>query len=87
MRAYRSQWWVVYGALCDKMDSTLIDCIQLAEQSVGGYFVNVIAEVKDRQDSKFCEGMFGNTSEGCFGLGGTVTSGEMAETQIQIKLL
>ena len=34
----------------DKTDGTVIDCIQLAEVSVGGYFVNDIAEVKDRQD-------------------------------------
>ena len=32
----------------DKMDGTVIDCIQFVEQSVGGYFVNDIAEVEDR---------------------------------------
>ena len=47
----------------DNTDGTVIDCIQFAEQSVGGYFVNDIAKVKDRQ---FCEGMFGSMSEGCF---------------------
>ena len=47
----------------DKMDGTVRDCIQLAEQSVGGYFVNDIAEVKDRQDSQFYKGMFGSMSE------------------------
>jgi hypothetical protein len=31
----------------DKTDGTVIDCIQFAEYSVGGYFVNNIAEVKD----------------------------------------
>ena len=30
------------------------------------YFVNDIAEVKDRQDSSFYEGKFGSISEGCF---------------------
>jgi hypothetical protein len=33
---------------------------------VEGYFVNDIAEVKDRQDSQFYEGMFGSMSEGGF---------------------
>ena len=32
----------------DKTDGTVIDCIQFAEKSVGGYSVNYIAEVKDR---------------------------------------
>ena len=32
----------------DKTDGTVIDYIQFAEYSVGGYFVNDIAEVKDR---------------------------------------
>ena len=50
----------------DKTDGTVIDCIQFAEQSIGGYFVNGIAKVKDRQDSPFYEGMFGGMSEGCF---------------------
>uniref|UniRef100_A0A674CXT7 Sorting nexin 29 n=1 Tax=Salmo trutta TaxID=8032 RepID=A0A674CXT7_SALTR len=30
-QAYRSQWWVVYGALVTKMDGTVIDCIQFIE--------------------------------------------------------
>ena len=38
--------------------------LQFAEQSVGGYFVNDIAEVKDWQDSQFYEGKFGSMSEG-----------------------
>ena len=42
------------------MDGTVIDCIQFAEQNVGGYFVNDIAEVEDRQDSEINGGMFGN---------------------------
>ena len=50
----------------DKTDSTVIDCIQFVEQSVGGYFVNEIAEVEDRQDGQFYEGMFGSMSEGSF---------------------
>ena len=50
----------------DKMDGTVIDCIQFSEQSVVGYFVNDIAEVEDRQDSQFYEGMFGIMSEGGF---------------------
>ena len=50
----------------DKTDGTVIDYIQFAEQSVGGYFVNDIAEVKDQQDSLFYEGMFGGMSEGGF---------------------
>ena len=50
----------------DKPDGTVIDCIQFVEQSVGGYFVTDIAEVKDRQDGQFYEGMFGSMSEGCF---------------------
>ena len=45
------------------MDGTVIDCIQFAEQSVQGYFVNDIAKVKDQQDSPFYEGMFGSMSE------------------------
>ena len=49
-----------------KTDGTVIDCIQFVEQSVGGYFVNDIAEVKDRQDGQFYEGMFVSMSEGCF---------------------
>jgi hypothetical protein len=32
----------------DKTDGTVIDYITFAEQSVGGYFVNDIPEVKDR---------------------------------------
>ena len=47
-------------------DGTVIDCIQFAEQSAGSYFISDIAEVKDRQDSQFYEGMFGSMSEGCF---------------------
>ena len=50
----------------DKTDGTVIDYIQFAEQSVRGYFVNDIAEVKDRQDSQFYEGMFASMSEGGF---------------------
>ena len=50
----------------DKKDGTVIDCIQFVEQSVGGYFVNDIAEVEDQQDSQFYQGMFGSMSEGCF---------------------
>ena len=50
----------------DKSDGTVIDCVQFVEQSVGGYFVNDIAEVEDRQDGQFYEGMFGSMSEGCF---------------------
>ena len=50
----------------DKMDGTVIACIQFSEQSIGGYFVNDIAEVKDRQGSQFYEGMFGSMSEGGF---------------------
>ena len=49
----------------DKTDGTVIDCIQFVEQS-GGYLVNDIAEVKDRQDSQLDEGMFDRMSEGCF---------------------
>ena len=52
--------------LGDKTDGTVIDHIQFAEQSVGGYFVNDIAEVKDRQDGQFYKGMFDSMSEGCF---------------------
>ena len=50
----------------DKTDGTVIDCTQFVEQSVGGYFVNDIAEVNDRQDSQFYEGMFDSMSEGCY---------------------
>ena len=50
----------------DKTDGTVIDYIQFAEQSVAGYFVNGIAEVKDRQDSPVYKGMFGSMSEGGF---------------------
>ena len=57
---------VVYGALVTKTDGTVIDYIQFAEQSVGGYFENDIAKVKDRQDSQFYEGMFDIMSEGDF---------------------
>ena len=46
----------------DKTDGTVMDCIQFAEYSVRGYFVNDIAEVKDREDSQFYEGMFGSIS-------------------------
>ena len=52
--------------LGDKTDGTVIDYIQFAEYNVGGYFVNDIAEVKDRQASQFYEGMFGGMSEGGF---------------------
>ena len=52
-----------YGALVT--NGTVIDYIQFAKQSVGGYFVNYI-EVKDRQDSRFYEGMFSSMSEGGF---------------------
>ena len=45
---------------------TVTDCIQFVEQSVECYFVNDIAEVDDRQDGQFYEGMFGSMSEGCF---------------------
>jgi hypothetical protein len=31
----------------DKTDDTVIDYIQFSEESVGGYFVNDIAEVQD----------------------------------------
>ena len=51
--------------LADKTDGTVIDCIQFLEQSVGGYFIDDIAEVEDRQDDQFYEGMFGSMSEGC----------------------
>jgi hypothetical protein len=44
----------------------VIDCIQFAEFSIGGNFVNDIAEVKDRRNSQFYEGMFGSMSEGGF---------------------
>ena len=50
----------------DKTDGTVIDYIQFVEQSVGGYFVNDIAKVKDRQDNQFYEGKFGSMSEGGF---------------------
>ena len=50
----------------DKTDGTVIDCIQFVEWSVWGYFVNDIAEVEDRQDGQFYEGMFGSMSEGGF---------------------
>ena len=50
----------------DKTDGAVIDCIQFAEQSVGGYFIDDITEVKDRQDSQFYKGMFGSMSEGSF---------------------
>ena len=50
----------------DKTDGTVIDCIQFVEQSVGGYFIDAIPEVEDRQDGQFYEGMFGSMSEGCF---------------------
>ena len=36
----------------NKTDGTVIDYIQFAEQGVGGYFVNDIPEVEDRQDSQ-----------------------------------
>ena len=52
--------------LGDEKDGTVIDSIQFAEQTVGGYFVNDITEVKDRQDSQFYNGMFGSMSEGYF---------------------
>ena len=45
----------------DKMDGTVIDCIQFVEQSIGSYFVDDIAKV---EDSQFYEGMFGSMSEG-----------------------
>ena len=32
----------------DKMDGTVIDCIQFIEEGIGGYFVNDVAEVEDR---------------------------------------
>jgi hypothetical protein len=32
----------------DQSDGTVIDYIQVAEESDGGYFVNDIAEVEDR---------------------------------------
>ena len=32
----------------DETDDTVIDYIQFAEKSVGGYFVNYIPEVQDR---------------------------------------
>ena len=48
----------------DKTDGTVIDCIQIGEQSVGGYFIDDIAEVEDRQDGQFYEGMFGSMSVG-----------------------
>ena len=49
-----------------KTDGTVIDCIKFEEESFGGYFVNYIAEVEDRQDGQFYEGMFGSMGEGCF---------------------
>jgi hypothetical protein len=42
----------------DKTDGTVTDCIQFAEYGVGGYFVNDFAEVKDRRDSQFYEGVW-----------------------------
>ena len=50
----------------DKTDGTVIDCIQFVEQSFGGYFIDDITEVEDRQDGQFYEGMFGSMSEVCF---------------------
>ena len=50
----------------DKTDGTVIDCIQFAEQSVGGYFIDDIAEVEDLKDGQFYKSMFGSMSEGCF---------------------
>ena len=50
----------------DKTDSTVIANWMQSEQSVGGYFVNYVAKVKDRQDSQFYEGMLGSMSEGGF---------------------
>ena len=50
----------------DKTNGTVIDCIQFIDQGIGGYFVNDIAEVEDRQDGQFYKGMFGSMSEGCF---------------------
>ena len=44
----------------DKEDGTVIDCIQFVEQSIGGYFIDDITEVEDRQDGQFNEGMFGS---------------------------
>ena len=49
----------------DKTDATMIYCIQFVEESVGGYFIEDITEVEDRQDGQFYEGMFGSMSEGC----------------------
>ena len=56
----------VVGSVWGFGDKMAIDAIQFAEQSVGGYFVNDITKVKDRQDSQFYEGMFGTMSEGGF---------------------
>jgi hypothetical protein len=50
----------------DKADGTVIDCIQFAKYSVGGHFINDIAEAKDRQDSPFYEAMFGGMCGECF---------------------
>ena len=47
----------------DKTNGTVIDYIQFAEQSVEGYFVNDIAEVEDRQDGQFYDGIVGSMSE------------------------
>ena len=50
----------------DKTDGIVIDYIQFAELSVGDYFVNGIAKVKDQYDSQFYKGMFGSMSKECF---------------------
>ena len=36
----------------DKTNGAVIDCMQFAELTVGGYFVNDIAEVKGRSNSR-----------------------------------
>ena len=57
------------GSVCgfgDTTDGTVIYCIQMIEQSVGGYFIDDITEVENQQDGQFYEGMFGSMSVGCF---------------------
>ena len=56
----------VVGSIWGLGDETDGTEIQFAEQSVGSYFVNDTAKVKDRQDSQFYEGMLVSMSEGCF---------------------
>ena len=60
------QRFLQFFPVFDKTDGTVIDCIQFAEWSLGGYFVNDIAEVEDWQDGQFYEGLFGSVTEGRF---------------------